>query len=252
MNTVIEKEVSVNRSAYEKLKKQLYSMFEMDKAELDFGIYRIINQKREEITKFLDIDLLPQVQSELSKLQNKEINKLENELKEHVAQLEKLGAEIKSNKKVIELEAKLKDYSIEKTEIEIYSDLLNFFKRYYDSGDFISLRRYKEGVYAIPYEGEEVKLHWANHDQYYIKTTEDLKNYVFKLNSEKKVRFELINADTEKDNNKSEKDKDRKFSIYEETPISIISENELVINFEFKVNSNKQDDLIKNALNVIF
>ena len=227
-------------------------MFEMDKAELDFGIYRIINQKREEITKFLDIDLLPQVQSELSKLQNKEINKLENDLQEHISQLEKLGAEIKSNKKVIELEAKLKDYSIEKTETEIYSDLLNFFKRYYDSGDFMSLRRYKEGVYAIPYEGEEVKLHWANHDQYYIKTTEDLKNYVFKLNLEKKVRFELIDADTEKDNNKSEKDKDRKFSIYEETPISIISENELVINFEFKVNSNKQDDLIKNALNVIF
>ena len=37
---------------------------------------------------------------------------------------------------------------------EVYSHLANFFGRYYDNGDFISARRYKEGVYAIPYEGE--------------------------------------------------------------------------------------------------
>ena len=57
----------------------------------------------------------------------------------------------------------------------IYSHLYRFFSRYYDSGDFISMRRYKEGGYAIPYEGEEVVLHWANKDQYYIKTSENLR-----------------------------------------------------------------------------
>ena len=40
---------------------------------------------------------------------------------------------------------------------------------------------YKPGVYAIPYEGEEVKLHWANRDQYYIKTSEYLRDYAFRL-----------------------------------------------------------------------
>lgn len=49
-------------------------------------------------------------------------------------------------------------------ESDVYSALYNFFSRYYDEGDFISKRRYKEGVYAIPYEGEEVKLYWANQD----------------------------------------------------------------------------------------
>lgn len=34
---------------YEKLKKILRQMFQMDQADLDFGIYRIMNQKREEI-----------------------------------------------------------------------------------------------------------------------------------------------------------------------------------------------------------
>lgn len=49
--------------AYQKLIKTLRTVFEMDKADLDFGIYRILNQKREEITKFLEKDLLPQVQA---------------------------------------------------------------------------------------------------------------------------------------------------------------------------------------------
>jgi adenine-specific DNA-methyltransferase len=45
-------------SQYDKLKKILREMFQMDQADLDFGIYRIMNQKREEIERFLDRDLL--------------------------------------------------------------------------------------------------------------------------------------------------------------------------------------------------
>ena len=29
---------------------------------------------------------------------------------------------------------------------------------------------------TVPYEGEEVKVHWANRDQYYIKTSEYLRD----------------------------------------------------------------------------
>ncbi|NJN77038.1 MAG: hypothetical protein HC803_00860 [Saprospiraceae bacterium] len=47
-----------------------------------------------------------------------------------------------------------------------------------------------------------MKLYWANHDQYYIKTSEYLKNYAFKVGDDRKVRFELVEATTEKDNNK--------------------------------------------------
>ena len=46
---------------YKKLIRTLRQLFEMDKADLDFGIYRIMNQKRDEINKFLEKDLLPQV-----------------------------------------------------------------------------------------------------------------------------------------------------------------------------------------------
>ena len=46
----------------DKLKAKLAELFQLDQADLDFGIYRIMNAKREEITRFLDKDLLPQVQ----------------------------------------------------------------------------------------------------------------------------------------------------------------------------------------------
>jgi hypothetical protein len=49
--------------AYQKLIKTLRTVFEMDKTDLDFGIYRILNQKRAEINQFLENDLLPQVEA---------------------------------------------------------------------------------------------------------------------------------------------------------------------------------------------
>ena len=82
-------------------------------------------------------------------------------------------------------------------------------------GDFISKRRYKEGVYAIPYEGEEVKLYWANQDQYYIKTSENFKDYTFVFDGIT-VHFRLVDATTEQNNNKESKDTKRTFMLFTE------------------------------------
>ena len=50
---------------YESFKKKLEEIFMMDHAELDFGIYRIMNQKRTDIQRFLESELLPQVKQVL-------------------------------------------------------------------------------------------------------------------------------------------------------------------------------------------
>ena len=50
-------------TSYEKLSALLKELFQLDQADLDFGIYRIMNQKRDEITRFLDSELLPQVKA---------------------------------------------------------------------------------------------------------------------------------------------------------------------------------------------
>ena len=70
----------------------------------------------------------------------------------------------------------------------------------------MSQRRYSGGgepAYLIPYDGEEVKLHWANADQYYVKTTENYASYVFAAGDDgRRVRFEIAGADNERDNGK--------------------------------------------------
>ena len=40
--------------AYDKLKRLLGELFQFDRADLDFGIYRIMNRRREEVSSFLD------------------------------------------------------------------------------------------------------------------------------------------------------------------------------------------------------
>ena len=211
-------------SNYKKLQAVLREIFEIDKADLDFGIYRIMNQKRDDINKFIDTQLPKDIKDILSKTQSLDGVQLQKELEDLSAM-----------------------------EQEIFSHLSGFFKRYYNEGDFISQRRYKKDVYAIPYEGEEVKLHWANADQYYIKTSEYLKDYAFVLpGNKKKVVFQLKEASTEQNNNKTQGDGERRFAIYEEEPIGVDG-NTLTVNFTYELHkkSVNQDDLTSQAFHII-
>ena len=212
----------------------LKEIFQFDQADLDFGIYRIMNQKREEITNFLNNELVPQVKKAFEKYRNTDIETIKKQMEELEQQLNEMGvAKERSEKYIIFKEKLKKGIDITALENEVFSDLTNFFRRYYYEGDFISLRRYKKDVYAIPYEGEEVKLHWANADQYYVKTSEYFRNYTFKLPSGKTVHFKIIEANTEKNNNKEQRGKERRFILYKEAPIKE-ENNELYIQFEYK------------------
>jgi adenine-specific DNA-methyltransferase len=231
----------------EQLKRLLSEVFQLDQAELDFGIYRIMNTKREEIVRFLDRDLLPQVREAFQAYESENRGAVEAELAEAIEKAKELGADPETLPRVKDLRAKLAQaVDVTALENEVYSRLYNFFRRYYQEGDFISLRRYKEGVYAIPYEGEEVKLHWANHDQYYIKTSEYLRNYTFRLPSDKRVHFRLAEADTEKDNNRSQNSNERRFILSEEQPLT--EENgDLAIRFAFRPHPDKAKRADLNA-----
>lgn len=238
---------------YKKLQAVLTEVFQLDQADLDFGIYRIMNQKRDAINDFLQNSLPTQVKELLAKNNTGDNGKIQADLDATIKQLKELSVDVESNPKVKELRSKLgATASIETLEQDVFSHLANFFKRYYEGGDFISLRRYKKDVYAIPYEGEEVKLHWANHDQYYIKTSEYLKNYAFKLGGDKLVKFQLKEASTEQNNNKTQNDQERRFAIFNELPIEV-NGNTLLINFTYEPHKKtvKQDDLTKKAVEAI-
>ena len=234
-------------SKLEKFKDVLREIFQMDQADLDFGIYRIMNQKRDEIEKFLDQDLLPQVKSLIETYHHEDISSVKEELDKAIENARSIGIEPNSVPKVRELQEKYSTQAdTSSLEDEVFSHLTNFFRRYYDNGDFISLRRYKKDVYAIPYEGEEVKLYWANKDQYYIKTSEYFNNYSFKLNDGKKVHLIIEEAATEQNNNLTSNGKERRFFIKEDEPVSI-QDGELFIKFHYDVNDGKQKDLNRTS-----
>ena len=58
-------------------------MFQLDRGDLDFGLYRIMNLKADEITAFLDDDLLPQVQDTLQGISTEDRARLDKELEIH-------------------------------------------------------------------------------------------------------------------------------------------------------------------------
>jgi len=241
--------------SFEKLKTKLAELFQLDQANLDFGIYRIMNARREEIIRFLDQDLLPQVQEAFKQYQSADKVELQKKLEKVIEGIKAADMDPDESPKVKALRNQINKEAVDITalENEVYDHLYSFFSRYYDEGDFISLRRYKEGVYAIPYEGEEVKLHWANHDQYYVKTTEHFRDYAFKTPSGHRVHFKITEADTEKDNIKAANGNDRRFLLCGDN--SVAEENgELVIRFEFRPDDEKrkQDQINAQTANRVF
>lgn len=203
--------------------KLLREIFELDKSDLDFGIYRVMNLRKTQIESFLTEQLPHMVQETLTPFaqdNQDEIRYKIKQIEENVAEMgmtvDALPDTAQKKQQYLQLQKQLAEGSdLAALESDVYSSLYSFFNRYYEEGDFISKRRYKKGVYAIPYEGEEVKLYWTNQDQYYIKTSENFKDYTF-IHNEITVHFELVDATTEQNNNKESKNTKRTFMLFTE------------------------------------
>jgi adenine-specific DNA-methyltransferase len=205
-----------------KFQQLLRELFQFDCADLDFGIYRIMNFKRAIIERFISEDLPRLVNDELNKgalaAQSQATQELEAARKKVLEALgeDALDADGNLAEKYRETKAG-REYLVAQEraryakgrhalETAIYNHLYSFFSRYWQDGDFISKRRYsKKERYAIPYNGEEVYLYWANHDQYYVKTGEYFTDYTWKAPNGVTVHFKLKAADVEQNNIKGER-----------------------------------------------
>lgn len=270
-----------------KLINKLKELFQLNQPDLDFGFYRIMHAKAEQVSRFIENDLLQVIRDAFGQVDDDKKNQLKDAIDKEIQLAKDYGStDPESSPKVMEARAKyeaIKDNA--SSEAEIYDHLYRFFERYYDDGDFISRRYYtretpgKAAPFSIPYNGEEVKLHWANADQYYIKTTEYFANYTVNLteaikglkeskkrNDEEidledssvpeglKLHFRIIDA-TEGDhaNVKASDATKRYFLIHKANPVELNDQNELIINFEYRPDQAgaKQDALNKNALSCI-
>ncbi len=150
MNQQYNKQDSEIKNKFQEL---LYSIFRVTDSQLNFGIYRIFNLKRNEIRTLIE--------KELPLYSEKAIEKyfLDNTMDPN--------STASTNLKRVALE-------------QAYEHLFDFFSRYYDEGDFVSQRKYaKDPKYVVPYNGEEVLFYWANNDQYFVKSCDLLREYSF-------------------------------------------------------------------------
>ena len=203
------------QTSQQKLQELLQQLFRADAAELDFGIYRIINYRRGQIQNFIDEKLPAIVNNALES--NSEAESTRQEMGDLAQQIsQNLGDNVLDADgnlmNEIYIEAPLVRQYLKTRERlgspqsryqrgdAIFNHLYTFFSRYYEDGDFIPRRRYSQTErYAIPYNGEEVYLHWANRNQYYVKSGEHFSTYRFKSQGIT-VTFDLRNVDVEKDN----------------------------------------------------
>lgn len=213
-------------SHYATLNQKLQQMFQINRPDLDFGVYRILNARRDEISDYLNHRLKTKVEQYLSDtkkdVSGNQKDTLTARIKDEFGKraFDEVGNLVDSDALASTdgqaYQALIAQVDNSFDEGQVYNHLATFFSRYYDEGDFISQRRYKGDTYAIPYSGEEVMLHWANKDQYYTKSSEMFSNYRIRFDElgefDKSLNFRLLSADTAKDNQK-DNDKKRVFVI---------------------------------------
>ncbi|MHA2636376.1 MAG: DNA methyltransferase [bacterium JZ-2024 1] len=226
----------------------LKKLFQFESSDLDFGIYRILNYKRDRIEKFIEKDLKDKVEAAFARHKDERltnINEKFEKVKEKVIQslgenaftpAGDLKEEFRSTpigKEFLSIKAQKEEVEkIDEIKNQVFNDLYNFFFRFYEEGDFVPQYRYSIKVhkYAIPYNGEEVKLYWANQEQYYTKTGLLFRDYTFKT-GDYKVIFRIVSAKEELASNKATKE--RFFVLDDENPITF--ENKTIfIRFQYR------------------
>jgi len=251
----------------ERLISLLKELFQLDQPDLDFGFYRIMHAKAGQVTKFLEEDLLGIIRGAFGEADGARVEQAKAAYEAARKQAEEFGApDPDAAPKVKEAKAAwdaAKDSG--SNEGDVYDHLYRFFERYYDNGDFMSRRYFaretdgKAAPYAVPYDGREVYLHWANRDQYYIKTSEYLTNFTFDPTQAKefrdkhgalfkqkpvKVHCRIVSASEGEHNNvKASEQTERYFIIHEPEPVKIetgdTGEPELVIQFQYRPDPEK-------------
>ena len=254
-----------------RLLKKLSELFQLDQPDLDFGFYRIMHAKAQEVHDFIGTDLLKIVADAFGDVDEARKAELQAAYEKAIQTAKDFGApnpeETEPVKKAKAALDAVKDTA--SAEADVYDHLYRFFERYYDDGDFISRRYYtretsgKAAPFAVPYNGEEVKLHWANADQYYIKSAEYFSNFTFDLRQAKEVRaiqqqnqmgtllgtedesplkvhFRVVEAtEGEHGNVKASEANKRFFILHAQSPVTLTEIGELVINFEYRPDPEK-------------
>ena len=263
-----------------RLLQKLAELFQLDQPDLDFGFYRIMHAKAQEVQDFIDTGLLKIVSDAFGDVNEARKAELLAAYEKAIQSANDFGVPNPDETEPVKKAKAALDAVVNtaSAEADVYDHLYRFFERYYDNGDFISRRYYtretsgKAAPFAVPYNGEEVKLVWANMDQYYIKSTEYFNNFTFdliqsaevrKMSKEErvlnqipdhplKVHFRVVEAtEGEHGNVKASEANKRFFILHTENPVALSETGELVVNFEYRPDpeKNRQDGIWRDKRN---
>ena len=208
--------MSTPESPLQKFQALLGEMLQTEKSDLDFGIYRVVGHRRGDMEDFITKTIPDAVKKAVADASPhnsalKEKEELERDIRtQHNdpftpdGELRPQFADGGLGKKWRDVCARASGAQL-LTAPDVYNRLLQFFGRYYHEGDFVSKRRYAGNAkYAVPYDGREVLLHWANRDQYYVKTADRFAQYALTADNAA-FQFRVEKTKAQKDNNKPPK-----------------------------------------------
>lgn len=195
-----------------RLVDKLKELFQLDQPDLDFGFYRIMHVKADQVRSFIENDLLNTIHTCFENQTDSSSH--ESEVYDHLYRF-----------------------------FERYYEDADFISRRY----FVRETSGKAAPYAIPYSGEEVKLYWTNADQYFIKSSEYRTNFTvdlryineqlpLALNSNPiRLRFQIVAASEGEHGDIKPSDATKRFFlISKSSPLEFASNGDLVANFEYR------------------
>ena len=222
-------ELNQTTEALNTLRQKLRDMFHFAHNDLDFGIFRILKIKRDEVNQFIE-EKLPSIVDKVLKKVTKTL--YENQLtkvKEFVAeeggrrQREWLDNIAENSQQLIDflqtedqekLIAPLEtdpDELKSKLAFRVYNHIHSFFEGYYRDGDFGYNDR-STALYKLnypdeaDYNGADTLFHWKCRDSYYVKTATGFNSVSFEVEG-KRIEYRLegkANSGTAQNNNRDD------------------------------------------------
>ena len=206
-------ESNPTNEALNTLREKLRDMFHFSHNDLDFGIFRILKIKRDEVNQFIDEKLPSIVNEALAEVADTLYDNQLTKVKEFVTeeggrrQREWLENIAENSQQLIDflqtedqeelispLETNLDDLKAHLA-FRVYNHIHSFFEGYYRDGDFgyndRSTAHYKvDYPDEIDYNGTDTLFHWKCRDSYYVKTATGFNSVTFEVEG-KRIEYRL-------------------------------------------------------------
>lgn len=221
-------------------------LFPEERADLDFGLYRLLNAKRNALRQFFKQDLPSLLEGVASSVSPQK--EIEDEISALRLKANDLGISVEQIPRYKQLQGELSQGGSSVIGNEALRHLEAFISRHYVDGDFIPMRRYKSDAYLVPYDGSETTLVYANQDQYFTKSDQNFDTFRVRFTDGRRVQCVVIEAEEKLGNNEDGSKQKRRYRL----KTLEATDEELTLGFAFVPTEKRtQADLTAEAVSAV-